>query len=92
VEKQTFSHEIDLFSKSDCAFPTTEQTVDSVTIDISFGYTDADAVPKAVKTAIIESVLSLLQGSCDNEKSDILCNTSKTLLRKYKNTASWLKN
>jgi len=92
VQQQVKKHEVNIFPTKSSNFPSTDENVDSVSVDINFGYDDADAVPKAIRGAIIMSVVALVFGAgedCDSN-ADVLCGTAKSMLKPYKNSFGWM--
>jgi uncharacterized phiE125 gp8 family phage protein len=80
-----------IFENDGRAYPEVKTfTVDSVKITVLSGWLSASLVPEDIKSAIMMSVIKMLQGDCgDNE---ILTKGAIQLLKPYRNEMGWLEN
>ena len=92
IQQQVKKHEVNIFPTKSSNFPSTDENVDSVSVDINFGYIEDEGIPKAIQGAIMTSVVAMLFGSdedCSSSK-DVLCGTSKSMLKPFKNSFGWM--
>lgn len=65
-------------------------SVDVVKLFVESGWDNAEDVPEDIKTAIVMSVVKMLQGDCGD--NNILTKGAKDLLRSYRDELSWARN